>query len=155
MKVLKHSCLRAMLFLMAMLVVSLFLNDTTANAQGEVSYLGEVCFTLGYTYGRPPSTSRLSVLSYGNNHFSVTGTTDFGLVHGSAEIVGSNVVISLTGTNGSPIIDPSGPMRGFFMHIVIDPSTGTSLFWMQWSDDSPSSGSIGGVSFEPCPPYFQ
>jgi len=80
-----------------------------AEAQAEVTYLGEFCVVDDSPLGRPPlPLYKIGVLNYGDDHFVLNGSS-IGLpaaVVGTGLIDGSNFVATLT---SSYVSDTNGP----------------------------------------------
>lgn len=154
---LKYGCVMVIL-------ISLCVSAAPAGAQGEPTYLGEVCFELNSSIPNPlpgatGSILQLGVLSYGAGHYSLNGRTDSLPVYGSAVIDdrGGNplVLISLTLTN------ISGDYWLYFLRYDVNQQTGDytaygrrtySCFGCLPPGPEPWTGVISGtVALHACP----
>ena len=151
MKILRHSCFKAMI------IMSLFIGVSAENALGEVTYLGEFCFYLYDGSLRPPDIdSRVGVLAYGTDHFLLSGITNYGYVNGTAALEGKKVIMSLSGMAAGPTDFPY--LAGFFLYITVDSDTGMGNYRVRgwfWSYETPDIAqplTVGGtVSIRTCP----
>ncbi len=82
----------------SILVFALIICTGISKVQAS-TYLGEFCWGFVYSDSSlsiPPFTAKLAVTDMGNQHFIVNGIdTDNFLFHGNAEIIGSDVHLSL------------------------------------------------------------
>ncbi len=115
------------------------------------TYLGEFCWGFVYSDSSlsiPPFTAKLAVTDMGNQHFIVNGIdTDNFLYHGNAEIIGSDVHLSLYSSFfGS--FDGFPPEPTFIAyHVVLSLTSLSGTFYDEFSTSS--IGTVKFISFVP------
>lgn len=157
----------AVLILFLVFVFPLFPGQ--ADAAGQPVYLGEVCFFMtSDLLSILPSRLELSILSYGNNRFILDGQVRGDLppsafVHGSGEIDGANIVVSLYSTDFFAEDAGTPPQYSFtFYRIMLDAATLSGTYTYTGFGITPPSSAgdpnatarpfirTGGVGYNPC-----
>lgn len=115
MRMLKYSWLVIAFF------ISLCLSTGLAHAQGEPTYLGEICYMMtcyaciDLLGAPPPAASRLGMLSYGPDHLVLTGESG---THGAASFDGTNIIVNLNASYVYEFVS-----RFSVTHMIVNPST--------------------------------
>jgi hypothetical protein len=158
MKRLKQVCL-AIIFLVC------FAFTLPARAQGEVTYLGEICFSL-HEINTTSVQGEVGILSFGPGHFALYGSFgSFALggitipVQGTAIITGTTVTITLNGSNAdtTSLVVPTGIVDNLYMTLdIASPPFGGRFVEMVTFIPTPPGGPAsvarnGDVVLRQCP----
>jgi len=113
------------------LTLMILLSCGLAEAQSDVTYLGEFCVVDNSPLGRPPvPLFKVGILYYGDNHLALNGEWQGGIpepVYGSAMISGENLVATL---NSSLASDTYGiSYRVSYLTVNLTPQDGSTMMF--------------------------
>jgi len=133
-----------------MLLIIICLPAVQASAQGEPTYLGEICYSMmcDGCIAAPPMVSRLGMLLYGPDHLLLTGA---GGTHGAASVDGTNIIVLLS---SAFVISDQNQFSQ--IHMVVNPTTLWGTYTEMLVGIIPPPVQIfstkGFVEFFPCGP---
>ncbi len=127
-----------------------------AEAQSDITFLGEFCVVDDSVMGRPPlPLFQVGVLQYGDNHLALNGNWLGGIpepIYGTAMIVGDNIVSTLT---ASLVSDTYGTSYSV-MYLAVNSATmrGTITYMVTTFSPTPSqqAATTGSIYVVPCGP---